>query len=166
MAQCLTCAEYPGGPSRRTCGGQRRLGWPPLSRPTAAEGGGRRPAFTAAASPAILAPRVDGSDARGPVLERGPRRGCCKKQRQHENAGRAARNALMPSAGYFCAPVAAFRFLSAADAITVRFTASGAALRKHGVSGVGRPGGATRQLTVVGPCTQTETAGIALDGDA
>jgi hypothetical protein len=71
MAQCLTRAEYPGSPSRRTCGGQRRLGWPPLSRPPAAEGGGRRPAFTAAASPAILAPRGDGSVAGGPALERG-----------------------------------------------------------------------------------------------
>lgn len=70
MAQFLTRAEHPGGPSRRTVGGQRRLGWPPLSRPPAAEGGGRRPAFTAAASPAILPPRVDGLDARGPVLER------------------------------------------------------------------------------------------------
>jgi hypothetical protein len=71
MAHLLTRAEYPGGPSRRTDGGQRRLGWPLLSRPPAAEGGGRRPAFTAAASPATLSPRGDGPDARGPVLERG-----------------------------------------------------------------------------------------------
>jgi hypothetical protein len=36
-------------------------GWAgePLSRPIAAEGGGRRPAFTVAASPAKLASRVD-----------------------------------------------------------------------------------------------------------
>jgi hypothetical protein len=83
---------------------------------------------------------------------------------QHEK--RTARNALMASAGYFYAPVAAFRFLSAADAIAVRFTASGPAHRKHGVNGVGRPGGAIRQLTVAGLCTPTGTAGIALDGDA
>src|SRR5262245_24363810 len=54
-------AEHPGGLSRRTDGGQRRLGRQPLSRPPAAEGGGRRPAFTAAAGPAILTPRIDGS---------------------------------------------------------------------------------------------------------
>jgi hypothetical protein len=109
------------------------------------------------------------TEGRWPRCERflsGPRCGCCQTQRQQENAKRAARNALMASAGYFYAPVAAFRFLSAADAIAVRFTASGPAHRKHGVSGVGRPGGAIRQLTVAGLCTPTGTAGTALDGDA
>src|SRR5271166_5691553 len=39
-------------PCHRTDGGQRRLGDGPLSRPSAAEGGGRRPAFTVVRRPA------------------------------------------------------------------------------------------------------------------
>lgn len=55
--------------------------------------------MTAATGSALLPPRVDGS--RCERFLSGPRCGCCKTQRQHENAQRAARNALMTSAGYF-----------------------------------------------------------------
>jgi hypothetical protein len=72
----------------------------------------------------------------------------------------------MASADYFCAPAAVFRFLSAANAIAVRFIVSEPAHRKHDVSDVGRPGGAIRQLTVAGSCMRTGTVGIERDNDA
>lgn len=60
----LSTEEHTAGSTRRTDGGQRRLGGEPLSRPIAAEGGGRRPAFTVAARPAKLVSRVDGAGGR------------------------------------------------------------------------------------------------------
>ncbi len=166
---CPCRVEHPGGPSRRTDGGQRRLGRAGAVKAAAAEGGGCQASLYSGDRPSH--PHTEG---RWPGCERsqllnGPTggAGCCKAQRHLENANRAVRNApTVRPAGYFCAAVASFRFLSAADAIAVRFTASELAHRRRGASGVGRPVGAIRPVSVAGPFTRTGTAGIALDGKA
>ena len=61
--------EHPGALMRRTDGGQRRLGGEPQSRPIAAEGGGRRPAFTAAPRPAKILPEDRGAGASSVVAD-------------------------------------------------------------------------------------------------
>src|SRR5439155_27227581 len=79
---------------------QTMVGWQVLSRPSAAEGGGRRPAFTGLATQPYLATEVDGwqhklsrvSQNRAAVTacarlkgisERGPARGLCSLLLEH-----------------------------------------------------------------------------------
>jgi transposase InsO family protein len=56
----MAFAEASAASRHRTLGGKRRLGWKALSRPSAAEGGGRRPAFTGLAAQPNSATEVDG----------------------------------------------------------------------------------------------------------
>ena len=61
---------------------------------------------------------------------------------------------------------AAVRFLSAGGAIEAKSTASEPALETPAATGKGKRGDAIRQLRAVAPCTLSEIAAIAPEGNA